>query len=416
MLKLHTLNSTGEKQTIYYNPYTFRFFHDAQCEDPVVYPFPKVEYDYPDSPVIAILPLGYNCPNRCVYCMQHKMRNPPLDMKKLKYVLSEYVEKGLQKVHFLGGEPLLQWSVVQDIMRSFPTLQFSIITNGIHLNLDIAETLADHHCTVTISHDGESQRIQRGINILDPHTTQNSIVQWLSREVPVNIASVICGSGTTMEERYYFFTSNTEIEFNAINIRPMIPFTPFHLQLVTGKDNWNKYFATLLLDVYALAQNDKWKNGNIDILEHMVRLSMNENTEWNSTYSHCPIFNPNFVTLNQNGYVQYCYNCDKPVTTIYTKKYMHKERLQKCHNCPVLLTCTGMCRIIEEEHVWKMACHRTFYYHLAYLIYFVHRTYDLFITEIEGEFSHAVDGHFRVSAYSTPQTDITGVCSLDDEI
>ena len=152
-----------------------------------------------------------------------------------------------------------------------------------------------------------------------------------------------------------------------------------------------------MTDIYILSETNSWKNGSQYLLQEMKRYHASTDIEWKSGTSHCPIFNKNFITINQSGNRQYCYNCNDPVNANNTLKYTRKHRLGLCRNCPVLLTCNGMCRIIDDDYVWKVACTRTFYFQLAYWIYYVHQTYGLMITSIEGVFLHNEEGSLKIA-------------------
>lgn len=388
MLKLNIIDINSNTSYIYYDPYTFRFYLDSDRKKKIPSPYGKVEYS--DSVHTAILPLGYNCPNKCVYCIQRRMKNPPLNIKKLKHTISTYIDQGLRKIHFLGGEPLLQWDVVYNVMESFPNMDFSIITNGLHLDLDICENLVKHRCKVTISHDGESQKVQRGYSILDHRVPQYSLISWLAKEVDVDIASVLCCNGVSMKDRYDFFTE-IDIPFHAIDIRPLIPYKKEHLTLINGCDNRTNYFSRLLKDIFILSRYATWQNGNSDLLQDFIHLS-GRDVYWRPEISHCPVCNGEFVTINQTGDLQYCHNTQIPIDATTTARYRYRERMSRCENCPVLLTCGGGCRIVEDDVVWDAGCARTYYYHLAYLVYYIYRTYGVIVTSIDGEYWYMQTG------------------------
>ena len=436
IMKLNVIDSFGNTFAIYFDHHTFKFYYDEAMT--ILLPFPDERFSSENvkKPKLIVIPLGYQCPNKCVYCIQRRFKNSNLNMTKLKQTLNAVIAKNsIERIHFIGGEPLLQWNVIEEIVNTFPTLEYSLITNGIHIDQEIAEFIVKHKISITVSHDGESQRIQRGINIFDSDNPVSRLIAYISNHVPLKVVSVLCNDGTRTLERWKYF-KNLEAHIQSVDVKPIIPYKESQIDLMVGRDDWDAYLAELIEDIgriyQSIARNDKrhkeeaekrkqkrqemMEKGELEIsseciintedtikelpynglqadneiFNYMRTLDANLNTQYNKEETKCPIFNPEIITINQNGNFQYCYNCDTPITEKVTNKLKRYDRMETCEKCPMVLTCTGTCRLLKETCAIE-ACHRSFYRNMAYFFHYVYQTYGYVITSIEGDFSHATN-------------------------
>ena len=67
---------------------------------------------------------------------------------------------------FFGGEPLLYFGAIKEIMSHRSDLQYGIITNGKLLDKDTVEWLNKYNVSVTVSWDGPISQYTRGYDVL----------------------------------------------------------------------------------------------------------------------------------------------------------------------------------------------------------------------------------------------------------
>lgn len=116
---------------------------------------------------ISIYPiLTRNCNFRCQYCETYKERDAmtPQVARRL-CVLLEHSLQSLEQINifFMGGEPLLKFSLIKDINESLKIRgirhRFNpiIITNGALLNREMAAYIRGNNIGVNLSFDGDAE-------------------------------------------------------------------------------------------------------------------------------------------------------------------------------------------------------------------------------------------------------------------
>lgn len=117
------------------------------------------------------LMLGQKCNLQCGYCLQHDMINEDTtvvsdDVKRwLKKVIREQHKK--PNITFYGGEPLVYWTAIKDVIEELGEQRYSIITNGKLLTEDKVDFLNDYGVSVAVSWDGTNVLKTRGYDVLN---------------------------------------------------------------------------------------------------------------------------------------------------------------------------------------------------------------------------------------------------------
>lgn len=111
--------------------------------------------------------LGNDCNLQCIYCCQRqiKERRIPRIIKQKFWEYFHSIPAGTHVI-FFGGEPLLYFGAIKEIMSHRSDLQYGIITNGKLLDKDTVEWLNKYHVSVTVSWDGPVSQYTRGYDIL----------------------------------------------------------------------------------------------------------------------------------------------------------------------------------------------------------------------------------------------------------
>ena len=119
------------------------------------------------------LNISHDCNLRCRYCFAGTGNfggarlNMPLEVAKgaIDYVLSHSGKRKFLEVDFFGGEPMMNWPVVQQTVlygqsRKADTgkeIRFTFTTNAVSLSDEVSQWLLDHQVSVVLSHDGRKE-------------------------------------------------------------------------------------------------------------------------------------------------------------------------------------------------------------------------------------------------------------------
>lgn len=389
MLTLRGTDVEGKSSVLYFDQSTFTFYFDSDG----LYPIPIDTIARDTSSTTVIIPLGYGCQNKCIYCTQKDMTDAPFNPWRLTSSILN-LDKHVGNIHFLGGEPLLRFDYIKHIVKLFPSVNYSIVTNGRHLTADITEFLLENEFYVTLSHDGGLHHLSRGSeDILKSY--KKRYIQELASNGELQIASVLYGNMDSLYDRYMYFRS-MDIPFKYIDVTSVIPFTEHLNDLIVGKDDYHQHLIDTISDIYKIdTECSDHLGGDHEILHLMYRLMHDDTTRYSVTKTRCSIFNPNVKTFRPNGTEQYCYNSIHELSDELTDKLLISDNFNKCSSCPVCLLCTSGCRLVKpEQH--KYICDRAFHRYIAYFQFFVRGMFNFNIQTIEGEFHHANQRCFRI--------------------
>ena len=111
--------------------------------------------------------LGNDCNLQCTYCCQRQIKERQIP-RVIKPKFWEYFHSIPPKtpVVFFGGEPLLYFGAIKEIMSHRSDLRYGIITNGKLLDEDKVKWLNKYNVGVTVSWDGPISQQTRGYDAL----------------------------------------------------------------------------------------------------------------------------------------------------------------------------------------------------------------------------------------------------------
>lgn len=152
------------------------FWESVYGKDPIVKldQMPAIT-DIDETPEILVLELTQQCNFRCEYCVysgHYKYERKHQNIRMSKEIVDEIVdkyfrtEKSPDYVSLYGGEPLLQFSLIQYLVQKIEkigkTPEYAMTTNGsLILNETIARFLVDKKVHLTISFDGLNHDLYR---------------------------------------------------------------------------------------------------------------------------------------------------------------------------------------------------------------------------------------------------------------
>ena len=112
---------------------------------------------------LFIFALTNRCNNRCIYC-QAQGNTSAHDMTPAvaERIVERIAESGIRQIsiEFQGGEPLLNFAAIRQIVSSAETLlkdrafDFSLVSNLAYMNDELADFIEEHHISVSTSLDG----------------------------------------------------------------------------------------------------------------------------------------------------------------------------------------------------------------------------------------------------------------------
>lgn len=117
--------------------------------------------------ITIAITLSEQCNLNCTYCGVDKLSKSKINPQKF---LEEFWTKKNQspdetfRIDFLGGEPLIQWKLVVEIIeatKNVKDIKYFMPTNGLLLTDEIVNYLNDHNVDVALSFDGLWQDLNR---------------------------------------------------------------------------------------------------------------------------------------------------------------------------------------------------------------------------------------------------------------
>ncbi|HHV63495.1 MAG TPA: thioether cross-link-forming SCIFF peptide maturase [Peptococcaceae bacterium] len=135
----------------------------------------KVDLNYPKEPIIKAMCLhvAHDCNLRCRYCFagtgsfggKRKLMSLETGKLALAFLLEHSGDRPQCEVDFFGGEPLLNFPVVRELVaygreiarKAGKKIKFTLTTNAVLLNEDIADFLEKEEVAVVLSLDGRQE-------------------------------------------------------------------------------------------------------------------------------------------------------------------------------------------------------------------------------------------------------------------
>ena len=154
----------------------------------------EIDINKKESVVKALcLHIAHDCNLACAYCFADKghygdegkkRMSPEVGKKAIDYVIRASGNRRNIEIDFFGGEPLLGFDVVKEIVayaeaegkKHGKTFRFTITTNGILLSDEVKAYINEHMSNVVLSIDGKKETNDRMRVRLDGSGTYEAIV------------------------------------------------------------------------------------------------------------------------------------------------------------------------------------------------------------------------------------------------
>lgn len=333
---------------------------------------------------VVYLILTNACNLRCTYCAVKNIADKNSItctdyLKKSEYdkFISEYISYA--KLHcisepefiFYGGEPLLNWDALVDIVETFEKLndgvlnpKFTIVTNGTLLTEDKVVFCKEHQVNIGLSVDGplditnKARKTSKGegayslilqaLELLKKHDNVPSLSITISEEVLQNKSEVLNWLETMSIDYHIRDISYNLLHFQGLNF---------------DKEKYNREASDFIIKSYQ-------KLGDI-ISDSRINRKIRALTSSTFFYGDCAAITGNQIVLKANGEIGLCQAfCQSDETTVGNiknddlgeiiemaivpalqeyKQFMPIFR-SSCQDCEAIFACGGGCYWEVDDH------------------------------------------------------------------
>lgn len=350
-----------------------------------------------DKPFWIRILLGHACNYSCSYCMQKDIGNPD---ERAKITTTEYfIEQlskldmsRLQKIDLWGGETLLYWKTIEEIMRKFDRegLEWYIPTNGTPLQMKHVEffkTLKGK-VGISISHDGPAQEQLRGEEFL--HKKVDVLKAMIDAGVQFSFNPVISKTNYDLFEInkfFYDFCVSNEIDHTKIGLNWVVGHNHDYENIHNSADHviggeslehfgqiLNVYMDKCIEQFIHGKDNNLFKNSlfttNMGVIPYTKTL---KKQILPTSSTSCGVDDEGVLSVDMKGNVRTCPHTDESFIGGHLEKLdevrlknIDLDRYEKhCKSCSVFRLCKSNCPIEVPDDVFFSNCAIEKVYHRA---------------------------------------------------
>lgn len=315
--------------------------------------------------------LGNGCNMNCRYCLQHPLVHHQISSKInpdiYKFIKQVSKENGKQRLclQFFGGEPLLYFKQIKEIVKNVSNLaDCSIITNVRAMTNEMVDFFNEHDIPVTISWDGYNVLETRGFDVFNPHSPLRRRLLRLNR---LGLSAVMSSKAYPKEilqafqeignqyyklHKYSIRVNIDEIFDTGLDDRELLDMD-YERVIREMKDITLTYIHHIeegkiinLSDIY------------ISGLFYRIKGYCDREGVYDCVTCCC---GNGYSTLNMDldGNLYACHNTSQSIGNIYDPyfKYLNKviesdntkERRKTCRNCIAVSCCQGGCKLLSDK-------------------------------------------------------------------
>ena len=290
------------------------------------------------KPKDVYIKLGSNCNLCCKYC--HAEKDPFQFNPEILPILKEH---NVKSIRFGGGEPLLYWDTIKQVVNYLgDNVKYKIISNGTLFTDEIVNFCNEHHIMVNISVDG----INTARDISKPIQWECISKLWLS-------TSVVTFYEETKDIRKSLESLN-EIKQKYLTVKPFIwsSFPNFiHSTKKTGILSTRKLAEEYVLQITQLADEafnnyvTMFKRQSIPIFLRRIFLEFIEIKNTNGI----ACCNENNICILADGTICACPYTHEKVGDIFNLEKINWNKIkndyihEKCKTCSIFNICRNRC-------------------------------------------------------------------------
>lgn len=283
--------------------------------------------------------LGNSCNLHCRYCVQHSLVTHPIPTKiSDKFWRFFYSLKPGTHVTFYGGEPLIYFPAIKEIVCRRNDLEYGMPSNCKLLNEQMVQFFNDHNVAITVSWDGSASSYTRGYDVFKDNRAN------IEKLNTFDIGSVISRASPLgdlfKDVREYFPNQDVYVIVNPILNNGLED------KSLVDMDHEQLYSDTMrLLHMYDEGTANFSERA---FIEYHLYWAMRHIT--NGQYGDKCGNGRCTLNVDLDGNLYNCHNVSTPGT--YSEEWdktIARQKSEKCRNCKVAPFCMGGCPLTPEE-------------------------------------------------------------------
>jgi uncharacterized protein len=345
------------------------------------WPLSPEKPNYKQHPRHLKIQLGLGCNYSCSYCLQAKQiaKASKTDSTELEAFLASIPKwtnpHTLEAVEFWGGEPLLYWQKIEQLLprlREYaPKAEFSLITNGSLLTPEIVDQLISYNFRVAVSHDGPGQTVRGPDPLSRPEIVTQ--IQRLMTELPsfaINFVIHPKNDDPLATIRWF----QARLPGVRVGVEGIVhdyhndataKFTPDSLHALTMR------LSTQLIE-HADEMFPTFQSKMGQVVHHLLAERPSD-----IVGQKCGMDDRKSLAVDLEGNILTCHNVGGKgehkighVDSLFSARLntsWHWSQRRECTECPVLQACQGAC-MYQDGQGWVNSCDAEFAYNLAFFI------------------------------------------------
>lgn len=321
--------------------------------------------------------MGNSCNMDCAYCLQHPLVHEPL-AREINHEIYTFLaqlaaenENGGIHLQFYGGEPLLYFSAIREIIEETAKRKifctYSVICNGRALTDEMTEFFNVHKIPVTISWDGYNTKATRRFDVM----ADDGIKARILKLEQLGLSAVISSRAYPLEILEAF--QNISDEYEAVHgYKLRVNLDEIFDTGIASKwlldvdyervSREMHYLAKLYLSALISGKSDPKDYTKLAYMagffQQLRNFYVTCNGEWNTCTAACGN-GLSVLNMDLKGRLYPCHNTSQSIGDIHTPFFKYLQRLlagdatmlrrEKCLACPAVACCKGGCKLVSDE-------------------------------------------------------------------
>lgn len=300
--------------------------------------------------------LGDACNFECTYCLQgehkEKIVQPAISQKLLDF-LDKQDEINNIGLYFFGGEPLLYYSTIREIVMKYKNkFHYEIISNGSLLSEEIVRFLNKYKIKFQLSHDGDISKITRKKDVLKDKRIKSLFDKIKNRSVNVTYTSIT----PAIKEIMTSYENNHSVLFNLMSNTTDTEISKIYADIDEEKYKKDLEYLLQSYEDYIDGDISKWReHENVRQLLISMSTYLSEGNNTNRCYD-C-VKGMEMLNMDCQGNLYLCHNSREKVGTVDEDIAIVKERIsniiykrrEECRVCSFEKVCGGNCFLLTEK-------------------------------------------------------------------